>query len=103
MLRNLGHEGNPLKGGRNAGSMAELGCTQQTLHFLCDGLEYSLEHLKGNSIPDINLCAHVGSLLVVEKFARMAMTDSQRPGSVTGMSLCMDIRGDEQLNQCLPA
>lgn len=57
--------------------MAGAGCTQQTLHFLCDGLEY---HLKGNSIPNINLRAQVGSLLVVEKSAYMAMTDSQRLG-----------------------
>lgn len=75
--------------------MAGVGCTRQTLHFLCDGLEY---HLKGNSIPNINLHAQVGSLLVVEKSAHMAMTDSQRLGSVIGMSLCMDVKGDEQLN-----
>lgn len=98
MFRNLGHDGSPLKGERNSGSMAGVRCTQQTLHFLCGSLEYSLEHLKGNSIPNTNLCAQVGSLLVVEKSARIAMTDSQRQGSVIDMSLCVDVRGDEPLN-----
>lgn len=98
MFRNLGREGNPLKGERKAGSMAGVGCTQQTLHFVCDGLEYSSDHLKGNSIPSINLHTQVESLLVVEKSVCLAMTDSQRLGSVISVSLCVDVRGDDQLN-----
>lgn len=74
MFRNLGHEGNTLKG--KGGLMAGVGCTQETLHFPCDGLQYCL---KGNSICNINLCVQVGSLLVMEKSARVAMTDGQRP------------------------
>lgn len=59
-------------------------------HSFCGGL---ICHLKGNSIPNINLCAQVGSLLIVKKSACLVITDNQRPGSIIGMSLCMGVRG----------